>query len=134
MCIRDRYSNVFPPGGYTTTIDIYLDISAPYMTGGLTPYNNDTRFDWTSAINTPNCTHRRDFVFNAGFYDDTDATGAGPRFVISASNNAGPGNSFPKNPGRDPFMINVEGWYTFEHLSLIHISEPTRLLSNSYAV
>jgi hypothetical protein len=109
------YGQTFPPGGYTTTVDIYLDISPPYMTGSLTPYPNDTRFDWTSAVSTPQCGHRRDFVFNAGFYTDTDLTGTGPRFVITASNNAGRGNSFPKNPGRMPYTINVEGWYTFEH-------------------
>src|SRR5688572_25826020 len=40
------YSKTFPVGGYTTTIDIYLDISPPYMTGGAMPYPNDTRFDW----------------------------------------------------------------------------------------
>lgn len=108
------YSKTFS-GGYTTTIDIYLDISPPYMTGSLMPYPNDTRFDWSSAISTPNCAHRRDFVFNAGFYTDTDTTGTGPRFVISASNNATRSGAFPKNPGRDPFTINVEGWYTFEH-------------------
>ena len=109
------YSQTFPVGGYTTSIDIYLDIAAPYMTGSLTPYTNDTRFDWSSAIGTPSCDHRRDFVFNAGFYTDTDSTGTGPRFVISASNNATRSGAFPKNPGRDPFTINVEGWYTFEH-------------------
>jgi hypothetical protein len=108
-------SKTFPTGGYTTRVDIYLDISPPYMTGSLTPYTNDTRFDWTSAIGKPQCNHRRDFVFNAGFYTDVDSTGAVPRFVISASNNAGRGSSFPKNPGRDPFTIDVEGWYTFEH-------------------
>jgi hypothetical protein len=111
------YSKTFPAGGYTTSVDIYLDISPPY--GGspmpLTPYPNDTRFDWTSAINMPTCAHRRDFVFNAGFYTDTDTTGTGARFVISASNNAGRGSSFPKNPGRMPYTITVEGWYTFEH-------------------
>jgi hypothetical protein len=85
------------------------------MTGSVTPYPNDTRFDWSSAINNTSCGHRRDFVFNGGFYTDTDTTGAGPRFVFSASNNAGRGNSFPKNPGRMPYTINVEGWYTFEH-------------------
>jgi hypothetical protein len=85
------------------------------MTGSLTPYNNDTRFDWTSAICTPQCGHRRDFVFNAGFYTDTDTTGSGPRFVISASNNAGRDGAFPKNPGRDPFTVHLEGWYLFEH-------------------
>lgn len=109
------YSKTFPPGGYTTTIDIYLDISPPYMNDGMTPYANDTRFDWSSAINTPDCNHRRDFVFNAGFYTDTDTTGTGPRFVISASNNATRSGAFPKNPGRMPYTINVEGWYTFEH-------------------
>src|SRR2546423_5137209 len=109
------YSKTFPPGGYTTSIDIYLDISPPYMTGSLAPYPNDTRFDWTSAISTTECGHRRDFVFNAGFYTDTDATGSGPRFVISASNNAGRSGAFPKNPGRMPYTIYMEGWYTFEH-------------------
>jgi hypothetical protein len=105
------YSETFPPGGYVTTVDIYLDISPPYMTG--MTYPNDTRFDWTSAVSTPACAHRRDFAFNAGFY--TDGMGMVPRFVISASNNTGRGNSFPKNPERDPFIILVEGWYTFEH-------------------
>lgn len=109
------YSKTFPLGGYTTSLDIYLDISPPYMTGSIMPYQNDTRFDWSSAINTPACAHRRDFVFNAGFYTDIDSTGAGPRFVISASNNATSSGAFPKNPLRDPFTINVEGWYTFEH-------------------
>jgi len=106
-------SRTFPPGGYTTSVDIYLDISPPYMTGSLTPYANDTRFDWTSAIGTPACSHRRDFVFNAGFY--TDGIGMIPRFVISASNNTGRANSFPKNPGRMPYTILLEDWYTFEH-------------------
>ena len=108
-------SKTFPLGGYTTSVDIYLDIAPPYMNGSMTPYANDTRFDWSSAINMPNCQHRRDFVFNAGFYTDVDTTGAGPRFVISASNNATRSGAFPKNPGRMPFTINVEGWYTFEH-------------------
>jgi hypothetical protein len=109
------YSQTFPPGGYITTVDIYLDIAPPYMTGSLIPYPNDTRFDWTSAVSTPGCAHRRDFAFNAGFYTNIDTTGAGPRFVISASNNTGRANSFPKNAGRNPYTINVEGWYTFEH-------------------
>ncbi|MGN6134192.1 MAG: hypothetical protein ACTHOU_06795 [Aureliella sp.] len=104
------YSSVFPAGGYTTSIDIYLDVNA-----GLA---NDTRFDFSSAINTPAGNHRRDFVFNAGFYDGNDSTGPGAnskRFVVSASNSAGRENSYPKNPGRDPIAIDESGWYTFEH-------------------
>src|SRR6266487_1521804 len=101
------YSSTFPVGGYTTDISVYLDtgISAA----------NDTRFDWDSAIGSADCGFRRDFVFNAGYYNDTDATGAGPRFVISASTNAGRGGAYPKNPGKDPFTIAVTGWYTLEH-------------------
>jgi hypothetical protein len=55
-------------------------------------------------------------VFNAGFYNDDTGAGAGDnRFVITASNNAGRANSFPKNPGRSPIAISDSGWYTFEH-------------------
>jgi len=101
------YESTFPAGGYTTSIDVYLNVD-----GG---YANDTRFDWSSAINKPDGNHRRDFVFNAGFYIDSDATGSGPRFVISASNNATRSGAFPKNPGRNPLSITTTGWYTFEH-------------------
>jgi hypothetical protein len=59
--------------------------------------------------------HRRDFVFNAGFYDNAVAPGSGARFVISASNNATRSGAFPKNLGRDPISIVETGWYTFEH-------------------
>ena len=86
---------------------MYLDVDAAYV--------NDTRFDWSSAINGPTGSHRRDFVFNAGFYNDADATGSGPRFVVSASNNALRSGAFPKNPGRNPLTIATSGWYTFEH-------------------
>lgn len=102
------YESTFPAGGYTTSVDVYLNLEAGTA--------NDTRFDWSSAINNPAGAHRRDFVFNAGFYNDSDATtGSGlNRFVISASNNAGD-SAYPKNPGRDPFTITTTGWYTFEH-------------------
>ncbi len=98
------YSSVFPAGGYTTSVDIYLDVDA-----GLA---NDTRFDYSSAINTPAGVHRRDFVITGGFYNDAPDYGSGNRFVFSASNNT-PG--WPKNPARDPFPIMVTGWYTFQH-------------------
>ena len=101
------YESAFPGGGYTTSVDVYLNVESGDA--------NDTRFDWSSAINTPAGAHRRDFVFNAGFYNDTDFTGSGPRFVISASNNATRSGAFPKNPGRNPFSITTTGWYTFEH-------------------
>jgi hypothetical protein len=101
------YNSTFPANGYTTSIDIYLDLSATST--------NDTRFDFTSAINNPSGNHRRDFAFNAGFYNDAVAPGSGSRFVVSASNNTGRGNSYPKNPGRSPVVIATSGWYTFQH-------------------
>ena len=99
--------STFPAGGYTTSIDVYLNVEAGNA--------NDTRFDWSSAINQADGTFRRDFVFNTGFYNDSIAPGSGPRFVISASNNATRSGAFPQNPGRDPIVITTTGWYTFEH-------------------
>jgi hypothetical protein len=93
---------------FETSIDIYLNIA-----GG---WANNTRFDFSSAINNALGTHRRDFVFNAGFYNDATGPGAGTdRFVISASNNSQPGSAFAKNPARSPIAISSTGWYTFQH-------------------
>lgn len=95
---------------YRTSIDIYLD------TGG--GWGNNTRFDFSSAISNNAGAHRRDFIFNGGFYNsaDLDSPGAGTnRFIISASNNSQPSNAYAKNPARDPIAIDDTGWYTFEH-------------------
>jgi hypothetical protein len=95
---------------YSTSIDVYLDMDAGMA--------NDTRFDFTSAINNTSGTHRRDFVFNGGFYNSTDLTGPGAgtnRFIFTASNATGRPNSFPKNPARDPVSVDQTGWYTLMH-------------------
>lgn len=94
------YSSIFPTGGYTTRVDIYLDVQWAST-------HFDKRFDWSSAINNTSGMHRRDFIFNAG----TEPTG----FVISAGNNGDRCNSFPQNPGQMPIHILTSGWYTFEH-------------------
>ena len=94
---------------YITSVDIYLDVD-----GG---WANNTRFDFSSAINRPDTgLHRRDFIFNGGFFDDGTGPGANTdRFVISASNNSQPGSAFAKNPDKDPIAISTTGWYTFQH-------------------
>jgi hypothetical protein len=98
--------------GYETRIDIYLDVSG---TNPDQTYVEDTRFDFSSSILQPDGSFLRDFVFNGGYYDDTNNDpGSGPRFVFSASTHAGRG-AFPKNPGRNPFVISSSGWYTFVH-------------------
>lgn len=94
------YSSIFPTGGYTTRVDIYLDVAWAQT-------HVDRRFDWSSAINTPSGNHRRDFVFNGG----TDSLG----FVISGGNNTTRCDSFPADPGHAPIHIVTSGWYTFEH-------------------
>jgi len=93
---------------YSTAIDLYLDID-----GG---WANNTRFDFSSAINNAAGTHLSDFIFNAGYYNDATGPGANTnRFVISASNNSQPGSAYAKNPAKGPIAIATEGWYTFEH-------------------
>ena len=95
---------------YTTSVDVYLNVG-----GG---WADNTRFDFSSAINTAAGGHLRDFIFNAGFYGSTDVTGPGggtDRFVISASNGSQPNNAYAKDPGRNPIAISTTGWYTFEH-------------------
>lgn len=93
---------------YRTDISIYLDVNAGTA--------NNTRFDFSSAINNSGGTHRRDFIFNAGFYNDATGPGANTnRFVISASNNSQPGSAYAKDPNHGPIAISTTGWYTFEH-------------------
>jgi hypothetical protein len=92
------YSSIFPPGGYSTGVDIYLDV--PYALS-----HPDTRFDWSSAINDPSGNFRRDFVFNVG----TDALG----FVVNGTNNA---TRCGASPYGSPVHITTSGWYTFRHV------------------
>lgn len=102
------YNAAFPSHGFDTSVDIYLDTAAGFA--------NDAQMDYTVAVNNPQNTHRRDFVFNVGFYDDATGPGANSnRFVVSASNGAGGGNADPKNPARNPIAISADGWYTFKH-------------------
>jgi len=93
------YSSTFPAGGYSVSIDIYLDTAKSIV-------GEDKRIAWTVASNGANGNHRRDFVFSIG----TDELGG---WVMSASNNA-PG--WPGDPSRSPYTINTTGWYTFKHI------------------
>jgi hypothetical protein len=108
------YSSTFPPGGYLTQVDIYLDVSWAAS-------NNDVRFDLSSAINDNTGAFRRDFVFNVG----TQLPLQSPHFIIQSSTNAFrsganpnspcPSPSAPPNSCRPPVIITASGWYTFRH-------------------
>jgi hypothetical protein len=95
------YSAIFPTGGYSTGVDIYLDVAYAMS-------HPDTRFDWSSAISDTTGDFRRDFVFNVG----TDALG----FVVSGGNNATRCGANPADPGHAPVRITQSGWYTFRHV------------------
>lgn len=91
---------------FTASLDFHLDVDGNW--------DNDTRFDYSVALSRPDNSFLRDFVFNVGFYNDSTGPGANSnRFVVSAGNNAGRGNSFPKNVGS--IAIDTTGWYTFQH-------------------
>lgn len=93
---------------YTTSVDIYLNVQGNFA--------NNTRFDFSSAINNSAGNVRREFIFNAGFYNDGTGPGANTnRFVISAGNNSQPNSAFAKDPGHDPIAIVNTGWYTFQN-------------------
>lgn len=100
------YRSVFPVGGYTTTLDLYLDVN-----GG---YADDTRVEYSSAIANQAGGHLRDFVFSIGYYADTASKGfgSGQGFILAASTNA---SQPPFNPGNLPFAVHSSGWYTLEH-------------------
>jgi len=98
------YSAIFPPGGYSTGVDIYLDVAYAQS-------HPDTRFDWSSAINDTSGNFRRDFVFNVG----TDPLG----FVMTGGNNSTRCSANPAdpNPTHAPIVhIAQSGWYTFKHI------------------
>ena len=50
------YSNTFPTNGYTTSVDVYLDVTR----------HRCGQFEWSSAISDTSGAHRRDFIFHVG--------------------------------------------------------------------
>jgi len=101
------YAALFPDGGYVTGVAIYLDTGFASAQG-----NSDTRFDWTSAVNSTGVQPPREFVFNAGtFWRATDDYG----FVISAGTTGGRKKSNPADPAHDPVEVTAGGWYRFGH-------------------
>lgn len=90
------YEDVFPANGYVTEVDIYLDMAEADGTA--------KQVDFSSAISTPEGSHRRDFIFSVG-------TVAGESHWSATASNNSVGN--PVNPARAPLTISETGWYTF---------------------
>lgn len=91
------YSSTFPPGGYTTSIKIYLDVSWAKDHTGL-------QFDWDSAINNSGGSFERDYIFS----NLTTSSG----FEISVDSSS-PEN--PANTGMPMATVTQSGWYTYVH-------------------
>jgi hypothetical protein len=112
-------------GGYTTQVDVYLDVAyasanpdsyggAPCLTTSPSdPLCKGTRFDYSSAINNASGTAGlRDFVFTVGTgpYLPVCPTGG---FVAAAGTNAYRSGATPYTA--DAHCIATTGWYTFRH-------------------
>lgn len=92
------YSTSFG-GGYTASLDVYLDPTWSVGTG----------FDYSVAASRQTGSHLRDFIFHVGVTD--------VGLLVNASNNTdGTVNPFKlKNEnGGDNFTVTSAGWYTLE--------------------
>ena len=99
------YSDTFPTNGYTTSVDIYLDMSQNTAEG------TDLRFDWTSApfSNDPaSGGYGRDFVFNVGTNAGRSRQVPGER---QQQRRLAAGDPVPESA----ITISESGWYTFKH-------------------
>lgn len=95
-----------------TQLAMYLDTSDSNQ------LRQDTRVDYSVALNALDDNPVQDFVFNLGFYNEsTPVPGGGQRrFIVSGSNNALRPGQGPFNPARSPIAITQSGWYIFQHL------------------
>lgn len=95
------YSNIWPTGGFVTSLDIYLDTS----------WLDGTGFDYSVAANGTDGNHQRDYIFHVGK--------VGSDLLVNGSNNS----DFSANPsklenenGGFNYTVSQSGWYTFEHV------------------
>lgn len=97
------YSSVFPPLGFCTSVDVYLDVNDAAVTAGTYAW------DVSTAANNTSGGHRRDFIFHAA--------GGGPQYpgkiVIAGSNNS---NFTRRNDltSINHYDVTASGWYTLE--------------------
>lgn len=95
------YANQFPLNGYTTEVDVYLDMSKAD--------SNDNYIDFSSAINGQDGKHQRDFIFHVG-HDPANS-----RWSATVSNNSSHSQSdTPHLSGSNLASITETGWYTLQ--------------------
>jgi hypothetical protein len=122
-------SNSVWQGGYTTQVDVYLDV--PYAVansdstsgniGCLTASNPSTDpacrgtwFSFASAINDNTGTFLRDFAFVAATVLPGAAFPCTGWTVVASTNTTRIGVDV-HSPANDPVCVTTSGWYTLEH-------------------
>lgn len=90
------YSSVWPAGGFTTQIEIFLDAS-------ITAAN--TFFYYEVLALTTSCAYHREFGMSAG----TNADGA--TFCVSGTTSP----HLPCDATLHPYIVTASGWYRFRH-------------------
>lgn len=95
----DMYRDTFPTGGYTASVDIYLDTAMAAGEG----------FDYSVASSGSDNLHQRDFIFHV-----TSDTSSG-QLLVGATNNS---NFAPREDLEtiNHYAVPQSGWYTFEHV------------------
>lgn len=92
------YENIFPTNGYTTSLDVYLDMAAA-------DGSSSNHFEFSSAISNASGDHLRDFIFHVGVNPAYPNT-----WFASANNNAN--SSFPSHLASGSTEITQTGWYS----------------------
>jgi hypothetical protein len=131
-------AQAFPSGGFTTSLDIYLDDvyaaehpdcgqnspCLPNTPGVINPACQTdpsgtncegSRFDWDIGVDNPSGGFLQDYVFNVGTAPDPSGQiqGCSTGWIIAASTNSFRPGASPYNLGRDPKCLSGSGWYTF---------------------
>lgn len=96
----DMYRDTFPTGGYTASVDIYLDTA---MTAG-------EGFDYSVASSGTDNLHQRDFIFHVA--SDTSSG----QLLVGASNNSNFAPREDLDTLSNYYAVPQSGWYTFEHV------------------
>jgi hypothetical protein len=93
------YSDTWP-GGFTASLDIYLD----------TDWSLGSGFDYSVAASRSNGNHLRDFIFHVA--KDT-STGS---LLVAGSNNSNFATIENLESGDNYYTVGNTGWFTFQHV------------------
>lgn len=99
MSTLGGYSNVWPEGGFTTELDIYLDTEFP---------DPGTHFSYDVGVRSTSCSLQNEFMMNGG-------TGSGEnagKYCVSGADGGAATNPCTYD---DHYEVTTSGWYRFRH-------------------